>query len=160
MLRDVRQTVTMSESAVIVRDIEAEDRAVWQRLFTSYGVFYETAFDQHVIDGVWAWLMDVRHPQRARVAILGGEIVGFAHFRAQPDTFTASDGWYLDDLFTDPEARGAGAATALIEAIAAEATASGGGTLRWITADDNERAQRVYDRLATRARWVTYEKEC
>jgi uncharacterized pyridoxal phosphate-containing UPF0001 family protein len=47
----------------------------------------------------------------------------------------------------------------LLEAIAAHARAHGGGTVRWITAADNERAQRVYDRLATRATWVTYEWE-
>jgi hypothetical protein len=32
-----------------------------------------------------------------------------------------------------------------------------GGSLRWITAADNERAQRAYERVATRTSWVTYE---
>ena len=51
------------------------------------------------------------------------------------------------------------ARTALLEAVADHAAANGGGTLRWITAADNERAQRVYDRLATHTTWVTYERE-
>ncbi len=83
----------MSESTpaqgTIVRPIEPGDRAAWQRLFLAYGEFYETAFTPAVIDGVWAWLMDARHPQRALVAVRGAEVIGFAHFRAQPDTFTA-----------------------------------------------------------------------
>jgi hypothetical protein len=29
--------------------------------------------------------------------------------------------------------------------------------IRWITADDNYRARAVYDRVATRTKWVTYD---
>ena len=32
-----------------------------------------------------------------------------------------------------------------------------GATVRWITADDNYRGRNVYDRLATRTMWVTYD---
>lgn len=145
--------------SVTVRAIEARDEARWRELFTAYGEFYETAFDDAVLDGVWAWLMDAQHPLFCLVAELETGVVGFAHVREQPDTFTAGPGWFLDDLYTEPEARGSGAGTALIAAIEQHARARGGGTVRWITALDNERAQRVYDRLATRTTWVTYEKE-
>lgn len=144
---------------VTVRAIEERDAARWRELFTAYGVFYETAFDDAVLDGVWAWLMDAEHPLFCLVAERGTEVVGFAHVREQPDTFTAGPGWFLDDLYTAPESRGTGAGSALIEAIADHARTRGGGTVRWITAADNERAQRVYDRVATRTAWVTYEKE-
>ncbi len=150
----------MTVSPLTIRRIEATDREAWQRLFVDYGVFYETAFGDDVLDGVWAWLMDARHPLTAFVAVHDGAVKGFAHVREQPDTFTAGPGWFLDDLYVELELRGSGAGTALIEALAAHATAHGGGTLRWITAHDNDRAQRVYDRLATRTSWVTYEKEC
>ncbi|HQE47242.1 MAG TPA: GNAT family N-acetyltransferase, partial [Rhodoglobus sp.] len=83
----------------------------------------------------------------------------FAHYRSHPDTFTGGRDWFLDDLYVDPDARGTGHATALIEHLADLARAAGpAGTLRWITAADNERAQRVYDRIATKTTWVTYEK--
>ena len=144
----------------VIRDIRPNDRERWEALFLEYGVFYETSFDRTVVDGVWAWLMDDAAEVRAFVAVDGDEVIGFTHYRPQPDTFTAASGWFLDDLFVDPAARGSGAATALIEAVAEYATAHGGGTLRWITTDDNERAQRVYDRIATKATWVTYEREC
>ena len=151
--------------AVTVRPIAPADRDDWQRLFAAYGVFYETAFDQAVLDGVWGWLMDADHPVSALVAEVDGEadsrgeLAGFAHLRRQHDTFTAGPGWFLDDLFVLPERRGAGVARALIEACVATAHAAGGGTLRWITASDNTTAQRLYDRLATRSSWVTYERE-
>ena len=142
-----------------IRPIEPGDRVAWARLFREYGVFYETTFDDPVLDGVWTWLMDAAHPVSAFVATEGGTLVGFAHFRAVPDTFSAADGWFLDDLYVEPGQRGKGVATELIEAVAAECAARGGGTLRWITAADNTTAQRVYDRIANRTTWVTYERE-
>jgi GNAT superfamily N-acetyltransferase len=142
-----------------IRPIEPGDREAWGRLFRDYGVFYETSFDDAVLDGVWTWLMDAAHPVSAFVATEGGSPVGFALYRAAPDTFTAADAWFLDDLFVDPGQRGKGIATGLIDAVAAACTARGGGTLRWITGASNTTAQRLYDRIATRSSWVTYEKE-
>jgi ribosomal protein S18 acetylase RimI-like enzyme len=142
-----------------VRDIHEVDRDAWHRLFAAYGVFYETHFSAATLDGVWAWLMDAEAEVCAVVAVDHGEVVGFAHYRQLPDTFTAGTEWYLDDLYVRPESRGAGAATALIDAVAERAASDGGGTLRWITAADNTAAQSVYDKIATRTSWVTYEKQ-
>lgn len=142
-----------------VRDIHEGDRDSWHRLFTEYGVFYKTEFSDSVRDGVWAWLMDAEADVCAVVAVDAGEVVGFAHYRQLPDTFTAGPEWYLDDLYVRPQSRGSGAATALIDAVSERAASDGGGTLRWITAADNSVAQGVYDKIATRTTWVTYEKQ-
>jgi len=148
----------MTDTATI-RPIEPGDRESWQALFSAYGVFYETSFAQHVLDGVWEWLMDADHEIRALVAESDGRLVGFAHLRSLNDTFTAGPSWFLDDLYVVPEQRGAGIARALIEACDAAAHAAGGGTMRWITASDNIVAQGLYDKVATRTTWVTYERE-
>lgn len=143
----------------MIRAIAAADRAAWQRLFTAYGVFYETQFTDDVIAAVWTLLLESGSGVDALVAEQDGGVVGFAHYRSHPDTFTGGRDWFLDDLYVDPDARGAGHATALIEHVADLARSTGtAGTLRWITAADNERAQRVYDRIATKTTWVTYEK--
>jgi len=143
----------------VIRAIAPADRAAWQRLFTDYGVFYETQFTDDVIAAVWKLLLESGSGVDALVAEQEGTVVGFAHYRSHPDTFTGGRDWFLDDLYVDPDARGAGHATALIEHLADLARAAGpAGTLRWITAADNERAQRVYDRIATKTTWVTYEK--
>jgi ribosomal protein S18 acetylase RimI-like enzyme len=148
---------------VIVRPVQLNDYDAWRRLFLDYGVFYETSFDDDIISGVWAWLMaESTHeskPERALVAEVDGTVVGFTHYREQADTFTAASGWFLDDLYVSPEARGKGIAQALIDGVVAAARAGGGGTVRWITAHDNHTAQSVYDKTATRMTWVTYEKE-
>ena len=143
----------------MIRAIAPADRAAWQRLLTAYGVFYETQFTDDVIAAVWKLLLESGSGVDALVAEQEGTVVGFAHYRSHPDTFTGGRDWFLDDLYVDPDARGAGHASALIEHLADLARAAGpAGTLRWITAADNERAQRVYDRIATKTTWVTYEK--
>ena len=149
----------MSSAETVIRGIRPADKVQWARLFVAYGVFYETAFTQQIVDAVFEKLTDASTDVQAIVAERGGVVIGFAHFRRQYDTFTAGPGWYLDDLFVSPEARGSGAATALIDALRELAAGNGGGTLRWITAEDNTTAQRVYDRVAKRTSWVTYEME-
>ncbi len=140
-----------------VRPVEPRDEGAWRRLFRDYGVFYETTFDDAQLDHVWALLLDPAGGVDALVAEVDGEVVGMAHYRSHPDTFSAGRDWYLDDLFTAPDARGAGVGSALIAHLTDLARAAGPGTLRWITAADNTTAQRVYDRVATRTTWVTYE---
>jgi GNAT superfamily N-acetyltransferase len=54
---------------------------------------------------------------------------------------------YLNDLFVSESARGGGHADALIEAVAEVARRNGAGSVNWLTATDNHRAQAVYDRV-------------
>jgi len=63
----------------------------------------------------------------------------------------------MNDMFVSPAARGTGAAEKLIEFCVEECRKRGATELTWQTAPDNERAQRVYDRVgATRSQWVDY----
>jgi ribosomal protein S18 acetylase RimI-like enzyme len=145
--------------AFSVRPIAEADWSEWEELFVAYGVFYETSFTPEVLEGVWHWLMDEAHPVSGFVAAQENTLVGFAHLRETPDTFEAASSWFLDDLYTRPEARGHGVARALIQALSEHAASHGGGTIRWITASDNTTAQGLYDHLANRTSWVMYEKE-
>lgn len=137
----------------MIRAISLEDRDAWVRLFVDYGVFYETSFSDEVVESTWRRLLDPVEPIHALVAEVDGSVVGFAHYRSHPDTFSTGRDWFLDDLYTAPDARGQGVATQLIERL----TQLADGTLRWITAESNTTAQRVYEKLATRTTWVTYE---
>jgi GNAT superfamily N-acetyltransferase len=66
----------------------------------------------------------------------------------------------MEDLFVAAEARGQGAADALIEACADRARELGAPVLTWMTAPDNHRAQAVYDRAgAAPGTWLEYELE-
>lgn len=140
-----------------IRPPAPADRAVWSDLYAAYAAFYEVEQTDEMRDRVWDWLMDPSHEVEGRLAMLDGRAVGLAHFRPFPRPLAAATGGFLDDLFVAPEARGSGAAAALIHAVEAEGRARGWGVIRWITADDNARARTLYDRLAESTRWVTYD---
>lgn len=146
-----------SELTVAVRPLQSTDYGDWAELYRGYRAFYKQAPDDTVIGTVWAWLTDPEHEVNAYVAVLGGRVVGLAHYRPYSRPSTASVGIFLDDLFTAPDARGRGIAHALLAELSALAEREGCSVVRWITADDNARARRVYDSVADATAWVTYD---
>jgi len=109
-------------------------------------------------DTVFGWLMDPDHSSNAIVALDGtGAVIGLTHYRPFVSQLRAITNCFLDDLFVDPAARGTGAADALSGAVEDVARTNGWGVVRWITAENNYRGRAVYDRLATRTPWVTYD---
>lgn len=107
---------------------------------------------------VFGWLMDPAHECNGLVAAdADGALIGLTHYRPFASPLRAGVNCFLDDLFVDPSARGSGAADALITAVADVAREKGWLTVRWITADDNYRGRGVYDKLATRTMWITYD---
>jgi GNAT superfamily N-acetyltransferase len=94
------------------------------------------------------------------VADEGGEAIGFAAVGWKWSSLRGARIAVLEDLFVAPEARGRGAADALIEAVADRARANGAPVVTWLTAPDNHRAQAVYDRVGgTSGTFLEYELE-
>jgi GNAT superfamily N-acetyltransferase len=143
--------------AIEVRAPQAGDRAAWDRLYAGYADHYRVDQTPAMRDVVWGWLMDPAHGTKGFVAVSVGVPVGLAHYRPFARPLSATTGGFLDDLFVSPEARGTGAAEALIAAVAGEGRARGWSVIRWITAGDNARARKVYDRVAQATPWVTYD---
>lgn len=142
---------------MIIRAVMAADRAAWQQLYAGYAAFYGVTQTDEMRAVVWGWLMDADHGTEGLVAELDGVVVGLAHYRAFARPLSASVGGFLDDLFVSAEARGSGAAEALVEGVAEIGRARGWTLIRWITAEDNYRARGLYDRVAEKAKWVTYD---
>lgn len=141
-----------------IEPVSPEHRPAWERLYAGYAEFYRVAQTEEMRARVWSWLMDPAHEVQGFVALdAAGEPIGLAHVRPFARPLSATTGGFLDDLFVDPAARGSGAADALIEAVAAEGRRRGWSVIRWITAEDNTRARKVYDRLAKKTAWVTYD---
>lgn len=141
-----------------VRALEARDRAAWQVLYAGYGNFYETPLTNEKADRVWNWLMDPGYEAFGLVAVDDLDSpIALAHYRQFARLLAGGIGIYLDDLFTAPGSRGTGAGRALIGRLNQIARERGAGVVRWITASDNFAAQKLYDRLATRTVWVTYD---
>lgn len=140
------------------RPLTATDRAAWGVLFAGYAAFYKVDQTPEMRETVFGWLMNDNHSSKCIVAEdASGTLVGFTHYRPFASQLRAITNCFLDDLFVDPAARGSGAAQALIGAVKAVAQEKGWGTVRWITAEDNYRGRAVYDKLATRTPWVTYD---
>lgn len=140
-----------------IREISPKDREQWEKLYAEYAGFYGVDQSAEMRDRVWSWLHDAQHEVSGLVAEHGGSIVGLAHFRPFSRPLAAQTGGFLDDLFVAPQMRGHRIADALIEAVAEEGRRRGWSLIRWITKEDNYRARGVYDRLAGRTDWVTYD---
>lgn len=137
---------------------ELRHRPEWERLYIAYAAFYTVEQTPEMRDRVWSWIQDREHMLDALIAVDPADRpIGLAHFRSFVRPLAATLGGFLDDLFVDPAARGSGAATALIAALAEEGRRRGWSVIRWITAENNYRARAVYDRLAARTGWVTYD---
>jgi GNAT superfamily N-acetyltransferase len=128
-------------------------------LMRAYCDFYEVApGDEELLAMSRALIAD---PQREGLQLLAsdgdGRPVGFATVFWSWSTLSASRIGVMNDLFVRPEARGSGAAEALIAACAERCREHGATSLGWQTAKDNERAQAVYERVGgKREEWLDY----
>jgi GNAT superfamily N-acetyltransferase len=123
-------------------------------LIRSYCEFYETEPDDEGLRKMFETL--ISDPSQGAVFIVrdGGRAVGFATLDWKWSSLRAARIGYLEDLFVDPEARGRGIADGLIEVCADRCRELGMPAMEWLTAPDNHRAQKVYNR--TRAESDTY----
>lgn len=88
----------------------------------------------------------------AHVAEADGRIVGVALWFLNFSTWTGRPGLYLEDLYVDEDARGAGAGRALLTALAREAAARGCARMEWSVLDWNEPAMGFYRRIGAEAK--------
>ncbi len=145
-------------SPICIRPVALGDRAAWGDLYLGYATFYGVNQTEAMRDTVWGWLFDRAATLEGLVAeTADGTLVGLAHFRPFARPLSASTGGFLDDLFVAPAARGNGAAEALIAELRGIAAQRGWSVVRWITAEDNARARKLYDRVASRTPWITYD---
>ncbi len=144
-------------SEPVIRLTDPSDKAAWVRLFAAYREFYQQPADDAVVQRVWSWILDPQHETNCVVAEIDDVVVGIADYRVYARPLAGATGIWLDDLFTDPNFRGHGIGRSLIEYLQSLARQQGHSIVRWTTAEDNATAQRLYDTLATRATWVTYD---
>lgn len=139
----------------ITRDV-GDFRSQWDVLYAAYAAYYKVEQTPEMRDRTWSWIME------GRIICLmalddAGRPVGFAHIREFLRPLMSSLAGFLDDLFVDPAQRGGGVVDALFNAAKELGRENNWSVIRWITRDDNYRARAVYDRIATRTNWVTYD---
>jgi GNAT superfamily N-acetyltransferase len=148
-----------------VRPVRTDEFDAWSALFRGYADFYRWPTSDAHQRQIWSWIHD-RGVIEALVAVPldaagteHGPPVGLAHLREWVRPLRGAVCGYLDDLFVAPDARGQGAAEALFAEIDRLARERDWAIVRWTTADDNYRARSVYDGVATRTTWITYDME-
>ncbi|MET0956343.1 MAG: GNAT family N-acetyltransferase [Cryobacterium sp.] len=146
--------------SVTVRPLGDKDFFPWLGLFEGYSEFYQSDLTDEKALRVWSWVIDKNHDLDGAVAVNeSGDFVGFTLYRAFPRTLSGDVGLFVDDLFVAADAREDGVGRALLDFAKEYAKSHGYRQLQWITAADNETAQKLYDEVGTRTSWVTYEAE-
>ena len=129
-------------------------------LFAAYQRFYTG--DQRADDHNRAFLSRFVAPSDDGLLLLArddtGAAIGFANLSWTFSSTTAEEHAHLNDLFVAEGGRGKDVGHALIEAARDAAAERGSATLSWMTALDNRRAQRLYERFdGERSAWFEYE---
>jgi GNAT superfamily N-acetyltransferase len=141
-----------------IRPLEARDRSEWDGLWQAYLAFYKSAIPAAASGVTFARLLDPSVPMHGFVAEDNGEIIGMTHCIFHYSTWTQGPYCYLQDLFTKPERRGKGAATALINAVYEFAAEKGAARVYWLTHETNETAIRLYEKVADRSGFIQFRK--
>jgi GNAT superfamily N-acetyltransferase len=144
-----------------IRDVVESDITALMPLMRGYCDFYEAnPTDEGLAEMARALIGTADDEGMLLVADDGGEVIGFAAVGWKWSSLRGARIAVLEDLFVAPEARGRGAAGALIEAVAERARNNGAPAVTWLTAPDNHRAQAVYDRVGgTSEAFLEYELE-
>ena len=143
---------------ITVFELEEEDREQWEILYCGYAKFYQTSLNKEILDKVWSW---IHNKEKKFYALIAKDetdkALGIMHYREMPSPLRGQNVGFLDDLFVHPDYRGKSVVDELFAALRQAAKNRDWKFIRWITADNNYRGRAVYDKLATRTDWLTYE---
>lgn len=149
----------MSASPIRIRPALPEDRADFLEMWRDFVALAPDEPGDHAMGETnWARIADAANPLQCIIAVDGtGGAVGFTLFLTFPFTWSRGDACYLEDIFVRAEARGKGAAQAMIGHLRQFGLAAGWFKIFWMTQPDNVTAQRVYDKVAKRMDYIRYD---
>ncbi len=150
--------MTASSAPFSIRAPVAADRAAWAELWQGYLAFYGSTLPAAQYDRQFARLVSA-DPRafRGLIAWRGKEALGLAHFLFHAHGWQEGETCYLQDLWTEPAARGQGIGRALIAAVGRAAADRGTAPVYWLTHAGNATARALYDRVGRATGFVEYE---
>ena len=141
---------------VEIRNATPQDQTAFLDLWQQYLAFYQVDLAPQINAATWARLMDPASPVKARLAVLDGQVQGFAIHMHHPSTWVATEDCYLEDLFVTDTARGHGLGRALLDDLIALARDKGWSRLYWHTNEGNSRARALYDQYVASDGHIRY----
>lgn len=149
-------------SPISIRSVLRADFDEWLPLWEGYNAFYgrsgPTALPRDITHMTWSRFFDAYEPMHALVAEFDGRLLGLTHYLFHRSTIAIEPNCYLQDLFTNEQARGKGVGTALINEVYARAKLAGSKRVYWQTHESNETAMRLYNQVAERSGFLVYRK--
>lgn len=146
----------------MIRALRKDDFPEWKPLWDGYNAFYGrfggTALAPEITKMTWSRFFDAYEPMHAMVAEASGKLLGIVHFLYHRSTIQIAPTCYLQDLFTDDQARGTGIGRALINAVYEHARAAGVSRVYWQTRETNTTAMQLYDKVSEKPGFVIYHK--
>ncbi|MGB5557212.1 MAG: GNAT family N-acetyltransferase [Paracoccaceae bacterium] len=143
---------------VEIRKVHGGDYDEWHRLWTGYLAYYETELPEATKRHAFDRLLSDASACNGYLAVEGERPVGLVHYIFHEHMWRPEGVCYLQDLYSDPEARGTGVGRALIEAVYAAADAKGVPRVYWLTQDFNATARRLYDRIGKLSPFIKYDR--
>lgn len=147
-------------ASIRIRELRGADKPRWSELWNGYLEFYKCELPAESTNVVWRRLIDPDDQPYGLVALdAADQVVGFVIYHFHLSTWAPSGCCYLEDLYVDPNSRGAGAGRALIEAVYKAADKRGAARVYWHTETTNGRARGLYDQLAELTPFVQYRRK-
>lgn len=128
-----------------LRALVNDDYQSWKRLWDGYLSFYQNELSDNITANTWRELNDPKSLITGFVAEIDTKLCGIAHCFLRPSTWHPIGYLYLEDLYVDPEYRGAGVGKALLNQVAEYGREIGAERLYWIVKEDNAKARALYD---------------
>lgn len=145
--------------SVSVRTVRYADRDAFLEMWRDFVALAPGEPGNHSIGELnWSRILDEGHRLQGLVAVdQAHEPLGFTLYLAFPFTWSRGDVCYLQDIYVRPEARGRGAARAMIARLREIGNSAGWFKIFWMTQSDNFDAQRLYDKVAERKDYIRYD---
>lgn len=144
--------------SIVVRPVTQDDFPELKKLMMEYIVdFYEfePPSDEQLVT-LMKLLLEQREGMQF-VAESDGRLIGFATLYFTYSTLRAAKVIVMNDLYVQEAYRGTGAASKLFTACKEYTANNGFANMSWVTAEDNYRAQRFYDKIGgERGSWLSY----
>lgn len=152
-----RELETMNNT-IQIKAFATHDHSQWLDLWQQYQLFYQANIASEVSQQTWKKLTDdcCTHIY-GFAAMQGNQMVGIVHVIEHDSCWTLQPYAYLQDLFVLPIFRGQGIARQLIEQVYAHAMHRQCDRVYWLTHENNQVAQQLYDKVAQKTGFIQYK---